>query len=239
MKVYIGGYSNHWTTQNVEQMWYKFRYDKYEWEVNNPDWLDDAFEGVMRIWRKVVCRPVNRIKNKIPRTTFIKIDKYDSWSADHTIAMIVLPILKQLQTTKHGAPYTDDADVPEHLRSTSAPPKENEWDTDENHFKRWDWIMNEMIWTFEQLASDDDESQFYHGESDMLLQGVDADGNAIGTPTAIGDKSNKPNENVSHYELVKGLGHTFYVDRKGLESHNERIANGLRLFGRYYRGLWD
>jgi len=29
------------------------------------------------------------------------------------------------------------------------------------------------------------------------------------------------------------------VDYKGLKAHNARIANGLRLFGKYYRALWD
>jgi len=29
------------------------------------------------------------------------------------------------------------------------------------------------------------------------------------------------------------------VDHKGLKAHNARIDNGLRLFGKYYRALWD
>ena len=55
-------------------------------------------------------------------------------------------LLKQLDKEKHGAPYTDDNDVPEYLRSHMAQPKENEWDTDSLHFMRWDWIIAEMIW---------------------------------------------------------------------------------------------
>jgi acetylornithine/succinyldiaminopimelate/putrescine aminotransferase len=43
-------------------------------------------------------------------------------------------MLKQLQETKHGAPLVDDEDVPEHLRSTTAPPRENEWDVDGNQY---------------------------------------------------------------------------------------------------------
>jgi hypothetical protein len=31
----------------------------------------------------------------------------------------------------------------------------------------------------------------------------------------------------------------FWVDRPGEEAHHKRISNGLRLFGRYYRALWD
>ena len=59
-------------------------------------------------------------------------------------------MLRQLRETKHGAPYTDDADVPEELRKSAAPPTEHEWDTDDNHFKRWDWILDEMIFSFEK-----------------------------------------------------------------------------------------
>lgn len=96
----------------------------------------------------------------------IRIDPFDTWDADHTLALIIVPMLKQLKATKHGAPLTDDEDVPEHLRSTSAPPKENNWDVDANHFKRWDWIMDEMIWAMEQVIKDD-EGQFYdHSEVD-------------------------------------------------------------------------
>ena len=85
----------------------------------------------------------------------VRIDDHDTWSMDHTLAHIVLPMLVQLKRTHHGAPFTDDEDVPEELRSTSAPPKEKEWDTDDNHFKRWDWILDEMIWAFNQKCRDD------------------------------------------------------------------------------------
>ena len=69
----------------------------------------------------------------------VHIDPWDTWSMDRTLALIVHPMLKQLHKTNHGAPCTDDDDVPEHLRSTNAKPKKNDWDTDSNHFKRWNW----------------------------------------------------------------------------------------------------
>jgi hypothetical protein len=69
-------------------------------------------------------------------------------------------LLKALKDDKCGAPLVADEDVPEHLRSTTVPKPENEWDTDDNHFKRWDWVLDEMIWTMEQIVLDDD-GQFY------------------------------------------------------------------------------
>lgn len=90
----------------------------------------------------------------------IRIDKFDTWSMDHTLALLIVPMLKQLKATKHGAPLVEDEDVPEQLRSTSAPPKADPWDVDANHFKRWDWVLDEMIWSMEQIVKDD-ESEFY------------------------------------------------------------------------------
>jgi hypothetical protein len=85
---------------------------------------------------------------------------------DHTLSHIIVPMLKQLQASKHGSPFVEDEDVPEELRSTSAPPKSDEWDLDDNHHKRWEWVIGEMIWTFEQKTRDDWESDYYRYEDD-------------------------------------------------------------------------
>jgi len=95
------------------------------------------------------------------RKVKIRIDPYDTWSMDHTLGLIIVPMLKQLKATKHGSPFVADADVPEELRSTSAPEKENEWDTDDNHHKRWDWVMDEMIWAFEQTIDETNDDHFF------------------------------------------------------------------------------
>jgi hypothetical protein len=122
-------------------------------------------------------------------------------------------MLQQLQATKHGAPMVDDEDVPEELRSTSAPATENEWDTDDNHFLRWDWVLAEMIWAFEQKVSDDDESEFFdHSEC----------GN-------VKDFVKDPNSYLGKSQ----------VDWAGLTRHQERKQNGFRLFGKYFQSLWD
>lgn len=98
---------------------------------------------------------------KKKRKIEIHIDEYDTWNMDHTLALITLPMLKQLRATKHGAPFVDDKDVPKHLRSTAAKKKENEWDLDDNHFKRWDWIMDEMIYAFETKLDEDWDLAIY------------------------------------------------------------------------------
>ena len=148
-------------------------------------------------------------ENDTPRIVDISIDEYDTWSMDHTLAMIIVPMLKQLKATKHGSPLVDDEYVPEHLRSTAAPPKEHEWDVDDNHFKRWDYVLDEMIWAMEQIVDDDNESQFYdHFEVD---------------------------EEADIEVQIAQLK----CDYEGLQKHHERIANGTKLFGIFFQSLWD
>ena len=93
----------------------------------------------------------------------VRIDEHDTWSMDNTLAHIILPMLVQLKDTKHGAPNVDAADVPKELRATkkqlAAYSKTGE--TDDNYFKRWDWVLDEMIWAFEQKVKDDWESDYY------------------------------------------------------------------------------
>jgi hypothetical protein len=127
-------------------------------------------------------------------------------------------MLKQLKESKHGAPFVDDKDVPKHLRSTAASPKENEWDTDDNHFRRWDWVLDEMIWAFEQLCDEDNDAQFHTGVSDRYFT--------------------EPDENGLR-EWKKGPNDTSKFDKKSWTKHHKRIQNGTILFGKYYQSLWD
>jgi hypothetical protein len=168
----------------------------------------------------------------------IRVDKWDTWSMDHTLALLIHPMLIQLKATTHGAPYTDDEDVPVELRSTSAAVKENDWDTDENHFKRWNWILDEMIWAFGQVLDSDADDQFYSGESDLLWQPLDKNRNPLGEPDKF-DKDYPKKKGVVSYLMVHGPKHTFKVDDEGMKVWDARKQNAFRLFGKYYQNLWD
>jgi hypothetical protein len=170
------------------------------------------------------CRGLQKVLDFVdPKINYVKIDRWDTWSMDNTLASIVLPMLKQLKKDKHGSPFVDDTDVPENLRSTSAPPKENEYDTDANHFARWDWVMDEMIFAFECKNDDSWEEKFRSGELDML------------TVACAWDENGKP----TMYEWVDGPNNTYKCDYDGMRVVQARITNGFRLFGKYYEGLWD
>ena len=98
----------------------------------------------------------------------VRIDLHDTWSMDQTLAHIVLPMLVQLKRTKHGAPNTDNADVPKELRMSKKDTAQfaKDGSTDDKFFKRWDWILDEMIWAFNQKCRDDWEGDFYEYKFD-------------------------------------------------------------------------
>lgn len=211
MKVYMGKYPRHWTTNNLLHDYYMKRYGT---TPINPDALDRTVKCVLRTINRTVCRKLNEW-NSGTRKIEVHIDPWDYWNVDNTLAHIIAPLLKKYKAELHGAPNTDDADVPEYLRSTACAPKENEWDTDENWFKRWDWIVDELIWTFEQKAYGS-ENQFYH----HLPQDA---------------KVPEGWQWVDGFKITEG----FWVDRPSEIAYHARIENGLRLFGKYYQSLWD
>lgn len=174
------------------------------------------------------------------RKISIKIDPYDTWSTDHTLALIIHPLLVQLQKTKHGAPLVDDDDVPEELKSTSAPPKKHEYDTDDNHHKRWDWILDEMIWAFAQKLDDKASDQFHSGHHDIRWRKVNIKGEPVDDKTyEFGEHIDKKEEEGVYYEMVKGPNDTHVFDKEGYDAWQARKSNGFKLFGKYFEALWD
>lgn len=96
---------------------------------------------------------IGKYPKKGERKVSIHIDDFDVWNLDHTLALIIHPALMKLKEIKHGSPFVDDEDVPEKLKSTSAKSKKNNYDVDSNHHKRWDYVLNEMIFAFDSIAN--------------------------------------------------------------------------------------
>ena len=250
MKINIGPYKNWFGPyQLAERLCFWAKPIKDEWGIEDkPDWVHNFGEWLAhgsvlpeptaenpfsRKWNE--DRPNTWLYNfllwvdsKKKRKVKVQIDGWDTWSMDHTLALIVLPMLKQLKATKHGAPFVDDKDVPKHLRSTSAPPlSQKDIDcgaVDDLHFQRWDWVLDEMIFAFESKTQDGKwEDQFFSGESDWESKVTEFDEN--GKPKL--------------YQLVKGPNDTQKIDMKGMKAYQKRISNGFKLFGKYYENLWD
>lgn len=96
-----------------------------------------------------ILYPVMSILQKVldtihPRVEYVHIDKYDTWDMNTSLAKIILPMLKQLKEAKNG--------YPSNLTE-----------------KKWDSILDEMIWSFEQLLDDNSDEKFW-------TDGIDWDG---------------------------------------------------------------
>ena len=225
MKVYINKYRDHWLSP------YTILKTVCFWERDDDVFYDheDTGKGPYVKWvdrLTPVCQALSKFLNVVhPKIDYVKIDRWDTWSMDHTLGMIALPMLKQLKETKHGSPFVDDKDVPKGLglRSTEAKPKENEWDTDDNHFKRWDWVLDEMIFAFEHKLDDSWQDAYRSGTMDHK------------TVACEWDETGK----ATMYRWEDGPNHTYKCDYAGMQKVEKRIQNGFVLFGKYYQNLWD
>ena len=207
MKIYIGPYKNWWGPFQIADLLQYVGFSKKRCkrigEALNNTRLQEFCE-----W----------IHARRKRTVKIRIDDYDVWGVDHTLAMIIVPLLQRLKEKTHGAPHVDDEDVPERLKSTSAPPlteeEINAGSPDSNWFHRWEWVLDEIIWCFGQILDEESELQFSKDK----------------------DSSKPSNE--------KGLSFGESMDRidfdhDAYKAHHDRIQNGMCLFGKYLRGMWD
>lgn len=199
MKVYLGPYRNWIGPYQLADMVFFWvdrrgifpdddpRHNRWDYKACDSfgDWLATTWVAKLLIW----------INSKRDRKVKIRIDYYDIWSMDHTLSLIIHPMLLMMKERKHGSPFVDDEDVPEHLRSTAAPPlteeQKNYGESDDLFHDRWAWVLDEMIFAHHSQLNDWEDE--YHDRQD--------------------------------YDAMQVV--------------EKRIQNGYRLFGKYYRNLWD
>ena len=227
MKIYKSNYRNHWVSPYVilEKIffWREIDYDEPLIEK-----LSNFLNPFSVAWQKF-------LDFVHPRINYVKIDHYDTWSMDHTLADIILPMLKQLRDTKHGSPLVDLEDLPEELRMVGyedwssqlrfdfGDSEQHEKESWEITHRRWEWVLNEMIFAFEHYVDDTWEEAFRSGEHDMIH--VPCEWYEDGKPKL--------------YKIEKGPNDTYVCDYEGMNKVYKRMENGFHLFGKYYRGLWD
>jgi hypothetical protein len=198
MKVNIGSYHDYFGPYQIAEkvfFWINHREVllgldetlEHRWDVKAcekfGDWLSN------RAW---FVKFLNWIDSKKQRKIQVRIDPWDTWSMDHTLALIIHPMLVQLKAANHGYFSSDPEDAP----SIGAGEVTDYGGNDTRALDRYNWIMDEMIWTFDELKSDRDHELFF-------------------------------NEETGEYNF------------EGQKEHDERMQNGLRLFGKYFRALWD
>ena len=154
MKVKVGDYPSRLVCNiHTNHMNKKYEGLSYENQTHEDHVLEVIEEVVQSVYNVFNWLWFDRRTQKVK----VRIDKWDTWSMDSTLAHIVLPMLAQLKATKQGAPGVDNADVPKELRMSKKDIAQfaKDGSTDDKFFKRWDWILDEMIWAFNQKCRDD------------------------------------------------------------------------------------
>jgi hypothetical protein len=203
MKVNIGPYKDHLTTWRIKCDYLELMYGDAWIDVKEDQyvWIDHIVVGILD-GIDFCLKPLNKINQ---RKVKVKYHNYDTWSLDNTLALIILPGLKQLKAVNQGYPSVHPDDLPTVCLK------------DAEGSEQWDWVMDEMIWAFNEIAND------YPGENNFHL----------GTVDMVWKKDGE------FYTMEKGPNHTFSVDIDRRKKYDARIDRGLALFGKYYRSLWD
>lgn len=229
MKVYIGGYPDTWWNCQIHSKYMDKKYN-YLWEKSNTT-FEKILEKCENAIQWIYNHSINRVVKHRERKIKVRIDREDTWSMDHTLAYIILPMLKQLKATKHGSPYVDPEDVPEHMRLTeretavfdhgfydktlNATDEELNAASEKFH-AQWAWVLDQMIWSFEQEIDEENDHKHYY---DPYEPGEIVEGDSLF------DKE---------YRLKMGKFNT-----EKHKAFNKRKQFGFTLFGKYYQALWD
>ena len=176
---------------------------------------------------KINIRPYSKNRRKID----VNIDQYDTWSLDHTLAKVIFPALLQLKQTKHGIPNDFVEDVGGEKYDTQqsfdfyVESHDEAW---EIGAKRWDEALDKMIWAFHQIGFEDYSEKYHHGK--MNMDWIETDKTY---PNPVTGKVEPT------YQMVDKNPDEHWYDAEGHKLHEERVQEGLDLFGKYFRALWD
>ncbi len=171
---------------------------------------------------------------KYPKSGFqriqVEIERHDTYSLDHTLAYIILPALIQLRESKMGVPaeFSDVGGADYEAQDSFDFYKETHNECFDIACEKWDDILDKMIWSFQQIVCDDWEHQYHHGKAEF---------DWIKTDQQIINPVNNKLEDT--FQMVDKNPNAHWTDYEGMRIHEERIQEGLELFGKYYRHLWD
>lgn len=196
MKVYIGKHIEYKTIYHVTE---KLKYLGFsEKSINIIDtWFEETMPFVNGLFTWFYDKRKRRIK--------VKIDDYDTWNLDYTLALIILPALKAYKNN-HDSSYPGD------LKS----------------HEEWEAVLDKMIWSFENIATDYEEDEFY----------TEVIGKIYFPEPKRDQKPYDKNHWWTHFGFNRSFSHMRF-DSEGYTKHREKVQEGLNLFGKYFRNLWD
>ena len=172
----------------------------------------------------------NYRKKSDHRRVDVTIENFDTWSLDHSLAYIILPALMQLKASKMGVPaeFADVGGADYDSQASFDFYKETHDESFNIASKKWDEVLDKMIWSFQQLVLDNWEEQYQHGTAHYEW-----------VPTTEKYLNPVNNQIEDTFQMVDKNPTEHWTDYEGMRKHEERIQEGLELFGKYYRHLWD
>jgi hypothetical protein len=241
MRVYIGPYKNGFGSYQIAKTIFFWKDEDTDEGYESVDKLYNALE---KIGVGKVCVWINK---KFDRKIKVKIHNYDTWGMDNTLAYIILPMLKQLKATKHGSPYVDQDDLPVELRLTKRETKvhdEGHWNkkikaTEEEieaaskkFHSQFDWVLDQMIWSFEQELDEEKEYPHYY-DPYLPDEPLEVEPPSYVIKDAGTEEEAKP---LFDDAFRRKMGK---FNKEKYTAYQARKQLGFTLFGKYYQSLWD
>jgi len=136
MKVHIGPYIKYWNFYSLVE-----RVASAVTKGNiNDDKLYDFTSNVEDKF-PIITKFFEWVDSKRTRKVEIRIDNYDTWNADHTAALILVPLLTEFRKNLHSYPTNiDESDLPEFMLY-------------HDKLDQWRYILDRMIEAF-RMRSD-------------------------------------------------------------------------------------
>ena len=170
------------------------------------------------------------------RKVKVRIDRYDTWSADHTLAVIIGPLLRSMIGKKQGVPGNFLPDEYNSLVSSTefweekgkGPLNTKATLLLDAASEEWEATLEKMAWAFEEYVKDDWDEQYWTGEYGEMKTTPSSD-------KTFWNPITKKDEQVFKLDFE---GSTRKCDWEAREKHWKKVEEGIRLFGLHFSNLW-
>jgi hypothetical protein len=143
-----------------------------------------------------------------PRIERIEIHPWDTYSAYHTLSLIIYPMLLAFKNdvVEKGSVPSDFFQAVDVSDKTEEEAKAIHDKIYSEALEKWLSVLDKMIWSFGEIKDD------YEGEQKFF--GINFD------------------------EDITDIKDRYDIDNDGLNDYYQKVDEGLALFARHYRSLW-
>jgi hypothetical protein len=143
-----------------------------------------------------------------PRIERIEIHPWDTYSAYHTLSLVIYPMLLAFKNdvVEKGAVPSDffqEIDVSDKTEEEALAIHEAAYN---KALEMWLAVIDKMIWSFGEIKDDYDGEQKFFG--------------------------------IKFDEAITNIEDRYDIDKDGLNDYYQKVDEGLALFARHYRSLW-